>query len=641
MVQQSIFTNRTLQLLDGLGLEEQLVIPWFDSAIDGSAFEPSFESKSVVGSNLLCYQPVAGDRPFQRSYFPVHESVSDAVFRQVFNRSPDAMTLSTIEEGRFIAANHRFLELSGYTQEEVIGSTSIDLKLWPEPLERSYLQEKLKRQKALYNEEGGLITKSGQYKTVRVSAEIIPVDNVPYVLCSIRDITQEKKAEDDLKLVNERDRLLGKIALNIRQSLDLQQILQTTVTEVRKFLGVERVFVIRFDDQKMGQIEAESVLQPFPSLTGEIIGPAIYDEISEIYQDRPILVINNMDDIQKPSNFYLLAQRYQVKAGLGVPIQVNGELFGFLVAHQCENPRPWTEFEQQLLFRLSTQVTIAIQQSELFSEVQYLNAHLEQQVDQRTQELAQRTKELEQRTLELEDLGQFRDFLLHAVTHDLRTSAVGMTMLLQSLDCQASESSVRLPRGLLDNMIRACNKQRDKLDAIQEVHRLKLQGLPLQSTAIAIHTLVDHVIEPLEARINQSQATIENTLSAEMPKIQGDIIQLEQVFQHLITNAIDHNLPGVNICISGQVEPCGQSSRASFVRFQVSDDGKGIGPEKRNRLFHLCADCPEARQYGGIRLGLYLCRQIVHAHGGQIGVNSVVGEGTTVWFKLPIHNLKD
>ena len=87
-----------------------------------------------------------------------------------------------------------------------------------------------------------------------------------------------------------------------------------------------------------------------------------------------------------------------------------------------------TEFEKQLLLRLATQVTIAIQQSELLSKVQYLNTHLEQQVEERTQELAQRTQELEQRTQELEELGEFRDFLLHAVTHDLQTSSVGMTM---------------------------------------------------------------------------------------------------------------------------------------------------------------------------------------------------------------------
>ena len=153
--------------------------------------------------------------------------VNEAVFTHIFQRSPDAMTLSSLEEGRFVAVNDRFLELSEYERHELINATSTELKMWPKPQMRALQRQKLEQQGALYNEEGGFLTKSGQYKTVRVSAEIIPVGDTAYILCSIRDITQEKQAEVELGMANERDRLLGKLALNIRTSLDLNQILQT------------------------------------------------------------------------------------------------------------------------------------------------------------------------------------------------------------------------------------------------------------------------------------------------------------------------------------------------------------------------------------------------------------------------------
>lgn len=626
MGQHKSFTDRTLHQLDGLGLGRKQGTPWFDPTVVFNPFEP----QTFQFEGLPLFSSVVSDRSSPRSDLPVNEPINDAVFTQLFKRSPDALTLSTLEEGRFVAANDRFLELSGYTLAEIIDSTSIELKLWPEPKNRLHLLEKLKQQGALYNEEGGFLTKSGQGKTVRVSAEIIPVNGARYVLCSIRDITQEKKAEEALKLANERDRLLGQISLNIRKSLNLDQILQTTVAEVREFLGVERVFIANFDETKVGRVSAESVQAPFPSLAGEVVGKDVYDELSEVYQRTPIRVINDTDISQlQESCLRLLVQRYQVKAGLGVPIILNGELFGVLVAHQCADPRPWTEFEQQLLASLATQVAIAIQQSDLYSKVQFLNTHLEQQVQERTIDLEQRSLELEQRSQELEELGKFRDFLLHAVTHDLRTSAVGMTMLLQSLECQAGES-IRLPRGLLNNMIRAGNMQRDKLDAIQEVYQIEVQGLPLQPTAIDAASLVENVLKTLQSRIDQNQAAIDNTLSPKLPTISADTVQVERVFQHLIVNAIAHNPSGVTISIGATVAP-----NTDTVRFYVRDNGRGIEPQKRDRLFQLCSDCPEARTYGGISLGLYLCHQIIRSHGGSIGVESTPGEGTTIWFTLP------
>ena len=569
---------------------------------------------------------VTGDRPpSSASNPPVLPQLTESIFAQIFQRSPDAMTLSTLAEGYFIAANDSFLQLSGYERDELIGQRSTDLNFWPNPEDRDVQRRKILQQKSLYNEEGGFWTKSGEQKIVRVSAEIIPIEGIACVLCSIRDVTQEKEAELQLKLADERDRLLGKIALNIRQSLDLKEILHSTVDEIRKVLGVERVFIAHFDQDKNGSVVAESVLPPFPSLKGEVVGKDVYDELLEIYSESPIRVVNDMEEIKESICYRLLVERYHVKAGLGVSITIDGELFGVLVAHQCTDPRPWTEFEQQLLDRLATQVAIAINQGELYSQIQCFNANLEQQV-------ADRTLELQQQAQKLEQLGKFRDFLLYAVTHDLRTSVVGTTMLLQSLASQNGET-INLSRRLLDEMIRASNVQRDKLDAIQEVHALTLQGLSLRKATVIPELIVNDVVSHLQPRAEQSNTTIVNQLPPDLPSICGDPMQIKRVFQHLITNAIAHNPPGVIVTICADIQ---SNETGDVIRFQVTDNGQGIEPEKRDRLFQLCSDRPEARRLGGICLGLYLCRQIIDAHGGTIGVESMQTKGTTVWFTLPI-----
>ncbi|NET54132.1 MAG: GAF domain-containing protein, partial [Merismopedia sp. SIO2A8] len=377
----------------------------------------------------------------------------------------------------------------------------------------------------------------------------------------------------------------------------------------------------------------------------------VYNELSETFSHTAIRIVNDVQkDIRESSCFKLLVERYQVKAGLAVPLMVGGELFGVLVAHQCVTPRPWTEFEQQLLQRLGTQVEIAIQQSELYHQIQTLNTNLEQQVadrtrelKQRTQELADRTCELEKRTQELEKLGQFRDFLLYAVTHDIRTTAVGMMMLLQSLDHQDG-GSIHIPRRFFDKMLRAGNIQRDKLDAIQEVHTLEIQGISLNPTAISPHAMVREVIAVLQPRAFQNQATIVNQVPSSLPLLCGDVVQLQRVLQHLLTNAIAHNPPGVTITLQAQDQAQDHPSNTSFppskqsrryVTFYIQDDGQGIAPEKCDRIFQLCASTDQCHHLGGISLGLYLCHQIITAHYGSIGIDSTVSQGTTVWFNLP------
>ncbi|NJR64243.1 MAG: hypothetical protein HC772_01185 [Leptolyngbyaceae cyanobacterium CRU_2_3] len=76
-----------------------------------------------------------------------------------------------------------------------------------------------------------------------------------------------------------------------------------------------------------------------------------------------------------------------------------------------------------------------------------------------------------------------------------------------------------------------------------------------------------------------------------------------------------------------------------MLRCTVTDSGKGISPAQHNRLFDLRICSTEERQLLGISLGLYFCQRIIVAHGGKIGVISTVGQGTKLWFTLPLKNL--
>lgn len=175
------------------------------------------------------------------------------------------------------------------------------------------------------------------------------------------------------------DRLLAAIALRISKSLNIEEILNTTASEVRQLLGCDRVIIYRFEPDGSGEIVVESVASNWTSVLGITIkDPCFTEDYLENYKNGRIQAIA---DIYRagiaPCHRDLLAY-FQVRANLVVPIVQNSpdkstysanKLWGLLVAHQCDSSRQWEESEIELVKSLATHVAIAIQQSELYQQL--------------------------------------------------------------------------------------------------------------------------------------------------------------------------------------------------------------------------------------------------------------------------------
>jgi signal transduction histidine kinase len=132
--------------------------------------------------------------------------------------------------------------------------------------------------------------------------------------------------------------------------------------------------------------------------------------------------------------------------------------------------------------------------------------------------------------------------------------------------------------------------------------------------------------EPL---LSQNQASLEYDIPPSLPLIHGDRQQLWRVFENLFANALKHNPPGLTLTVRVTVE-------GDVVRCTVSDNGTGMSPQQCATLFQPYTRGDREKRKSGLGLGLYLCSQIIHAHGGEIGVDSVLNQGTQFWFTLPI-----
>jgi PAS domain S-box-containing protein len=459
-------------------------------------------------------------------------------------------------------------------------------------------------------------------------------------VCVGVEITELKRAEAQLREAAERERLLGEIALRIRRSLNLDEILNTTVTEVRQFLGVDRVLIGHLDENGQGKVVAESVVPDYPPMLGLAIADERYlQQLRGFYQQNRVRVV---DDTTKVALFTKSTEYntlYQVRAILGVPILVGDKFFGMLMAHQCSEPRRWHPWEVDLLRSLATQIAIAIQQGRLYQQLLELNANLEQLVEQRTAQLMAQNQELC-------ELNQLKDVFLQAVSHDLRNPVTGMLMVLNNLllsnkqPCTGPETrlpaspTISVSRSVLERMIQGNERQLKLINSLLEVHAAREQGVIVECSPVQLSQLARAIVADMEPILVKNQATLKNLVSDGLPDVSADATQLWRVFENLITNALKHNPPGVHITLSATVEEAKSQSR--MIRCAIADNGVGITQEQCDRLFELYYRGGNTRRSPGFGLGLYLCRQIITAHRGEIGVTSSPGAGTTFWFTLPL-----
>jgi signal transduction histidine kinase len=178
-------------------------------------------------------------------------------------------------------------------------------------------------------------------------------------------------------------------------------------------------------------------------------------------------------------------------------------------------------------------------------------------------------------------------------------------------------------------MLQSSDRQLNLINSLLEAHASEIRGVVLRCEILQLSQVVEGAIMDLEPMVAENKATLTNLIPADLPPINADATQLGRVFSNLIVNALKHNPLGLSITLNATLEE-------SIIRCSVQDDGVGMSQDVCEHLFDLYTRGTQARHSLGLGLGLYLCRQIIKAHGGKIGVISSPGTGAKFWFTLPI-----
>jgi signal transduction histidine kinase len=245
---------------------------------------------------------------------------------------------------------------------------------------------------------------------------------------------------------------------------------------------------------------------------------------------------------------------------------------------------------------------------------------------------------LYERSLKREfDLRQQLRVFLHAVSHDLRNPVLGMLMTLKTFVNQSGEDA-KIPQKLLEQLIAGGDRQLELIHTLLETHVTEIHGIQLDLQSIDINTLLNSVITDFHPFFQQAKTTISYHIDPNLPLVNVDPLHLRRVYENLISNTLKYNRPGLHLNFGIElVETKSKKHRKNYyLRCTVTDNGVGMTQQQCEQVFELYNRGPNHRQCLSLGLGLYMCKLIINAHQGDIGIISDPHHGSTFWFTLPV-----
>ena len=538
-----------------------------------SRIAPEFDETGKVISALIITTEITDRKKAEEAL-----RKSEEQFVIMFEKAPYGIALVSLSDGAITNVNHAWEHIFGYSRQEAIGKTTLELGVNPSLDMRNRVFAALQENGFVRDVETVFSTKSGERITVSINSDVIEIAGRKYILSSLQDITERKKMEEELK---SQKHLLESVIENMSDAL----------------------FVI----------DNEGVYRKINKAGKELFHS---------------IVINKFGDVYSASKFYDLAGNEVKKEDLPYSyirqgIHLNNQQF----MHKYGTETNYISFSGAPLFDEAGKFILGIICARDITDA------VKNQILIRGQQAKTLQAEKEKNDA-LKKAIEMKDEFLSLISHEFKTPLTVINSAIQAMEFICKNELSDKARGFLNKIRQNSNRQLKLVNNLLDVTRANAGHLKINKTNIDIVRLTRSITESINTFAIQKSIKLSFT-STLSKKIMGiDEEKYERILLNLLSNAIKFTPGGKSITlkisqklVKGEYKLC----------IQVRDQGVGIPDDKKELIFERFGqvDSSFTRQAEGTGIGLSLVKMLVELHDGEIVLESKVDAGSTFTILLP------
>lgn len=412
----------------------------------------------------------------------------------------------------------------------------------------------------------------------------------------------------------EESEALHTLGLAANRTLDMNEVLNLVAPFTRTLLGAHYVTVNTADGELIYNVASVGLRN----------GDAAHDDYQlarMVVEGEKPLTVGGPDSALRVEDFPVHAAE-GMKVGLGIPLSLFGDTFGALIVGY-RRPYEISPRDIRLGLSLAGYAAVAISNARLHATV------------------GTRSRQLQSAYEELDALTHAKERFFASINHELRNPIGAVVNYVQLVLDGVGGEIPPAAQGYLERARRAGQTLRTLIDDILDLSKLAAGKMEVDLRPCTIAEIIDGVLNTIQPLADQKGVPFEVEIAPDIPPLTTDADRVQQILVNLTSNAVKYaGERGVRLrALSTAAEPESHDDASTTVEFRVIDDGPGIGPDDRKRIFEEYEQIKGTK--GGTGLGLPISRRLARALGGELWVESELGVGSEFVLRVPSHRQGD